>query len=387
MESMIDTGRVMTELDLVLPHPMTRGDIVVSLRNEIIANRLPPGSLLPTRTELIARFDSTSATVQHAIDILRREGFVYAMGRRGTFVSTHPPHLFRFAMVFRGSMTEAHSNRLYQQLCKQAAQDGDEQNPSWRIEIHYGVENHVDNRELKAITSSARARSLAGLILPENPFVTGLAATEIGNIATLPRVTLTSSDTEVMLKWGSVGFGEWSTLTVRHLAEAGCRRVAVLMNHPAHARLEPELSRLLTAHGLRTPPHWFLRAPLNGAICARNIVHLLMSLPPEERPDGLLITNDTLMEDAVAGVVASGVRVPSELRIVSHCNFPWPSPSAVPVTRIGYETRDLMAACLAELAAQQQGAAPGKRVVQATFERGATGERTQETEVTKEDKR
>ena len=343
---------------------------MAALRDEIIANRLPPGASLPPRTELIARLGSTSATVQHAIDILRRDGFVYTNGTRGTFVSPHLPHLCRFAMVFHSSRITAHWNRLYQQFINEASAYNGESNDPRCIEIHFGVENHLDDLALKLLIARTKAHSLAGIIAPESPFETGLARTSLGTAPGLPRVALAGVE-NALEHWGLIQFGPWYETGIRHLAAAGCRRIAILAGHPTPADLENELAGYLRQYGLESRPHWFLTAPLSGPSCARNPIHLLLDANQRERPDGLLITNDTLAEDAIAGVVASGIRVPEQLRIVAHCNFPWPTPSAVPVTRIGYETRNLLTACLDELAAQRQGAAPGKRLVEATFEKGS----------------
>lgn len=347
-------------------------DIVTRMRQDVLSGRCAPGSLLPPRVELIARFGSTSATVQRAIDILRSQGFVRTNGARGTRVTERPPHLYEYAMVFRDGAQGAFRNRLYQMLVGEAARyNGSDEEPR-RIRVYCGVENHVDSPGLNALVAALRAQSLAGVIAPENPQATGLAQTALGEYPALPRVTLTGSHQDTGRRWGHVAFGPWYERGLDTLRECGRQRIAVLSGYPSPAGLEDELGRLIAVRGLETRPYWLLRAPLDGAECARNIMRLLFSGAAGERPDGLLITNDTLVEDAVAGVVAAGIRVPEHLTIVAHCNFPWQVVSAVPVLRIGYETRDLLAACLEELAAQQQGAAPGTRVVQATFEQGAT---------------
>ena len=60
--------------------------------------------------------------------------------------------------------------------------------------------------------------------------------------------------------------------------------------------------------------------------------------------------------------------MPDELEVVAHCNFPCPSPGILPVKRIGYDAREVLAACLAELESQRVGNPPGLRTVQAKFE-------------------
>ena len=74
-----------------------------------------------------------------------------------------------------------------------------------------------------------------------------------------------------------------------------------------------------------------------------------------ERPDALIITDDNLVEYAAAGVIAAGMRVPEELEVVAHCNFPWPTPSVVPVKRLGYEVTRILQACLDSIDLQRSG--------------------------------
>jgi DNA-binding LacI/PurR family transcriptional regulator len=81
--------------------------------------------------------------------------------------------------------------------------------------------------------------------------------------------------------------------------------------------------------------------------------HLLMHSNQTERPDALLITDDNLIEPVTAGLVAAGVRVPDDLEIVAHCNFPWPAPTHLPITRVGYNVRRLLADCIASIDRQR----------------------------------
>ena len=54
--------------------------------------------------------------------------------------------------------------------------------------------------------------------------------------------------------------------------------------------------------------------------------------PAHDRPDALVITDDNLVPAATAGVLAAGRRVPADLEVVAHANFPHVTPSAVPAS-------------------------------------------------------
>ena len=42
----------------------------------------------------------------------------------------------------------------------------------------------------------------------------------------------------------------------------------------------------------------------------------------------------------------AGVKVPDELEVVAHCNFPWSTPSSIPVHRLGFDAREVLRAAL-----------------------------------------
>ena len=48
------------------------------------------------------------------------------------------------------------------------------------------------------------------------------------------------------------------------------------------------------------------------------------------------------VEYATAGFVKAGIQVPGEVEVVAHCNFPWPTPSALPLQRLGYDVRECL---------------------------------------------
>jgi DNA-binding LacI/PurR family transcriptional regulator len=101
---------------------------------------------------------------------------------------------------------------------------------------------------------------------------------------------------------------------------------------------------------------------------ARALAHLMVRRAQSDAPDGLVIADDNLLEYATAGIVDAGVRVPADLEVVAHCNFPWPTPSSLPVRRLGYDVRELLQDCLMSIDEQRQGLAAVERTVQVKFE-------------------
>lgn len=73
-------------------------------------------------------------------------------------------------------------------------------------------------------------------------------------------------------------------------------------------------------------------------------MELLLTGP--DRPDGLIIGDDTLLEYAVNGIFAAGLRVPDDLDIVAYANFPLQRQCTVPAVRIGMNVPQLLTSCI-----------------------------------------
>ncbi|MDW8105243.1 MAG: GntR family transcriptional regulator, partial [Armatimonadota bacterium] len=71
--------------------PVLYKQIYQTLKAEITEGRYPSGSQLPTEVEIMHRFGVSRATVRHALELLRREGWVVRIPAKGTFVRQHDP--------------------------------------------------------------------------------------------------------------------------------------------------------------------------------------------------------------------------------------------------------------------------------------------------------
>lgn len=105
---------------------------------------------------------------------------------------------------------------------------------------------------------------------------------------------------------------------VGRLAAQGCRRIAFLSWAP-HGLQQP-FRDALTECGLDYCPEW-----------ARSDFHPMLSgagweefreiwTACREKPDGLLVTDDVLFDDVRLAISELGIRVPDQLRIVTHAN-------------------------------------------------------------------
>ncbi len=320
------------------------------LRREILDGLLGPGDRLPPRSLLVRRFGVSSVTVQRAMASLLRDGFVVSDGRRGTFVASDPPHLCRYGLVFPerpGRMRWPGYWTALQRVANDLPSTEDHS-----LVVYYGSPSDG----LKALSADVLAHRVAGLIFPVSPYMFGgtpvLDEPGIPRVAVMPETGGVPVDVRVDL--GGTAFLERA---LDRLQAEGCSQIAIItlpgLPRDWFAAWEAGLAR----RQLQTRPYWRLTMALEAAECARDLAHLLMAVPGQ-RPDGLIIADDNLVEHVEAGLIDSGVHVPRDVHIVAHCNFPYPTPSPLPVHRLGYDMRELLRQATLQIDQMRRGQPP-----------------------------
>ena len=72
----------------------------------------------------------------------------------------------------------------------------------------------------------------------------------------------------------------------------------------------------------------------------------------------MIIGDDNLVPAVILGLLDAGIRVPEDISVVAHCNFPGPTPSLLPVTHLGYDSRQLLHLLMESIDLQIQGGTP-----------------------------
>jgi DNA-binding LacI/PurR family transcriptional regulator len=138
---------------------------------------------------------------------------------------------------------------------------------------------------------------------------------------------------------------------------------------PGWAQQQPAFVAACARRRLRAAqPPVLLVAQEQGRGIAQS-VELLLRQERARRPDGLIITDDNLVPAATAGIAAAGGPKAGGVKVIAHTNFPWPTPSAVPVMRLGHSVRALLEKCVALIEQQRRGETPpAMTLVPAVFE-------------------
>jgi len=317
--------------------PVGYRDIVAELRDAILSGKFIAGQRLPTQVELQKRFRTTPVTVQRAIQELAGDGFIRTRGGSGVFVADHPTHLYDYALVFPHDPANPPGiwSRYYAALVNEAAafsQRGDR-----RVMPFYGMDYVPQAPDYPRLVKRVESYRLAGIIFATAPF--RLADTPVLNQPGIPRVAVMSEPTYPNVP--AVWFESYLPKALDRLAARGRKRIALLGNFAANAK---KLQPLLSARNMRMRPSWAMPLYPPAVEGARVFVQLLME--GQERPDALIIGDDNLIEPAVAGLIAAGVRTEEELDVVAHCFFPWAGPTILPMERIGYDARAVLRTCI-----------------------------------------
>lgn len=316
--------------------------IATGLRGRIVSGEFPPGSRLPTRVELQKAFHASPHTIQRALDLLKEQGFVDPKGRQGTFVVEHPPHLSRFALVMPCASAETgiwphfclavHRGAKYLGTCTHC-----------RYNVYDELALDGQGGQIHQLAADLRDDLLAGVVF-------GGSVKAVGRYGLLadpkvPKVALNSF-------WGapdimSVGTDTHSfiELGLDQLCRRGRRRLAVLTSVPGPDASEIEfLLRRAKECGIEVRSCWMHSLSHTHAAWAGSVIESVFGTSGD-RPDALLIASDDLVPHATAALKDAGLRAPEDIDIVGLCHFPWPTPSALPIVRAGFDVLALLRAC------------------------------------------
>lgn len=321
--------------------------ILRALREEVVNGVYPPGGRLPVRADLEKRFHTTPVTIQKVFDLLVGEGFVVAKGRQGTFVAEKPPHLWHYGLVFpyRNRPDRPWSN-FWTALAAEAEQMS--RASGYVLTFSYGNETHQDWEAYWKLEEDVLAHRVAGLIFVSPPLY--LRGSPVLETPGIPRVGVMGEPVPPNVKAVTTG-PDFLDRAIKYLFAQGRRRIAFATVSQMQSYVVASLSK----YGLNVPPYWVQSASLDSPSAIGSAIHLLMVSNPAQRPDGLIVTDDNLVPAATAGLVNAGVRVPEDVKVVGHCNFPYPTPSAVPAMRMGYDIRAVLRACIQQLDSQRRG--------------------------------
>ena len=353
----------------VAARPALRQTAIIShLRGRIVSGELKPGDRLPTRVEIEKFFEASPTTVQRALEQLIADGFVTPAGRRGTFVSEYPPHLYHYALAFPLHADDPNWVRFWTVLA--SAAESHASNRPVKISLYRGIEPGKGGTDRQRLEDDIASGRLAGVIFAADPWpLKGTAALETPG---LPRVAFTGVPGETKVAGVSLGGNAGLLFFEKALDLLASRRRkrAALLTVPGISGVRLQGFRnALVERGLTYQPCWIQTASQAEPHWATHLILLMFRGARAERPDALIIADDNLVEHACAGLLQLGLGVPDDVDVVAHCNFPAPTPPILPVARLGYDIPRVLEKCIGLLNWQRlKEAVPPTTVIAPLFE-------------------
>jgi DNA-binding LacI/PurR family transcriptional regulator len=331
--------------------PVKQHNVLASLRSRIVRGEWKPGDRLPTRSQLEQMYDVSGVTIQRALDQLTADGFVYARGRNGTFVASNLPNRTRYGILFSVARADTWQWRRFWTLLDQQLPIV-ERTRGLQLPAYYGV-RHVEAEDFRRLREDLRAHRLAGLILTSSRCA--VPGTFLTGRAEIPRVLVGQSSLDLGFPQINLNTERWMQRALDRLVEMGRRRIAIVSHGGLADELhyEAKLHRWFKDRGLEFLPCMHQCSDLSFPRAADNLVQLMVRQP--EKVDGLIVTDEHLVEQASAGLITAGARVPDDIAVVAHCNFPCPRSQVLKIIRLGYDANQLLDLCIDLIDRQKEG--------------------------------
>lgn len=311
---------------------------------------------IPTYDQMEVQFSVSRVTVMEAIMRLKADGFLISGGPRGVFVADVLPHIHNIGLVFKDDPESPASWSLFSHYVLQATRSVMKDRPG-KIITYHGVRNSTSNEGYPLLLADLKAHRLGNLLLVHTGGA--LMKTAVMDQKNIARVMIAATQPVPNVPSIYIDPLDFINKSLSHLKQQNVKRVALLVGgdgDPSHASFTAWRERI-AAHGMTTRDRWIQFVSLGHKRWANNITQAVLSAPAELRPDGLIITDDHYVEYATAGVQASQLISSSPLHVIAYSNFPWPTPAAVKVTRMGLDLPALVRQSFKLLDDQREGQA------------------------------
>lgn len=326
-------------------------DMVDTLRKQILSGAWKPSHRLPTRDELLEQYGASRGTLQKAIDQLTQEGFIVSCGKSGTFVAAAPPNLNTIAIVFPadGSRSQAW-DAMWSRFVAQKSFF--EKRFGRKLSFYYLEQEKPVCDEYRQLVEDAANGRLAGVIFPYTPAV-NLVADLARHQVKIVGITGQTDIPGLIPVW--LDYGSFLAKSLDFMAEKHRRRVAMLTNVQLPLDYLDDFKREAGKRQIATDDLWIQGTGLDSfsSFWTVKLVRLMMRGDPDERPDGLIVANENLLDLALEALHREKLVPGHDLDLASQVNFPSERNGYHAIERVGFDIRSMVECCLAALAADK----------------------------------
>ncbi|MBA2479462.1 MAG: substrate-binding domain-containing protein [Planctomycetes bacterium] len=337
--------------------------IAAILRREI-TERMKPGDKLDAESRLAERFEVSILTIREALSALAQEGLLERRHGSGTFVSriedtrqvavlidadiSHPRTSPFFLMVTQRLRAYFKDHGYEARLYVGHAQ------PEGRAPTALTCQEFLDDVARKAIRGVAAVSTL--------PFPGWL-----GQLSRQGVPVVSHGDARFPYNI-DLDYSQLARDAVRRLADGGCRRIAMVAWDPQRGPHVTSFKEAVREVGASTHEEWIRTDlfPVSTGAGWAQFRELWAS--NREKPDGLVVSDDSLFPDVIAAIRDLGIRVPADLQIAAHGNTGAVLRPPFQATRMLANPDAVVAAMGAMLVQLMRGERPESEVVLLPFE-------------------
>jgi GntR family transcriptional regulator of arabinose operon len=323
------------------------------LRREIVSGKYSPGQKLPSEAALVKRFGTSRITVGRAVRDLRQAGLVERRAGSGTYARLPKTGRGGGGLSFGLLIPDLGRTEIFEPICQgmaEAPQAGEHallwghalpgeataalQDQAWQICQQY-IARKVSGVFFAPVDYTPRET-----LGPEDQTNHRIVAA-LQN-ARIPVVLLDRDYVRYPRRSALdlVGIDNWRTsfLATEHLLRAGCRRIAFLSSSLRSASTVEEriagYREALFVHGVPVDTALIQSLPPDGNAGLARLVEGL-------RAEAFVCANDLTAGRLMQSLLARGLRIPEDVRIVGMDDVAYASLLPVPLTTMHQPCREI----------------------------------------------
>jgi len=277
--------------------------VAARLRNDVLSP-LQPGDRLRSEADLARQMRVSVLTLRQALSVLAHEGMIERRHGSGTYITDHRRRKgVAVGTVAFGEQNEnSFQTRLFIRLSERFRDAG------YRCRCYVAPLGFLEGwAELAEDVEYGRIMGAAFVSMNAESIQIPFAERGVPYIAVGPSQQSVQLDAADLVRSG-----------VRHLVSQGCRRIGCLQWMPTRDIFRAALAE----HGLPVVEQWIRRSdsPSVPGSGWRAFREMWSARDDDEKPDGLLVTDDVLFRDVAMAILNSQIDVPGQLKIVTHAN-------------------------------------------------------------------
>ncbi len=316
------------------------------LRERIVSGEFLRGKAIPQRHELLSQYEVSLGAFQRSINALIQEGYLESRGVKGVWVTQHPPHLSRFALV----LPVAASSRMSEDSiwpAIEAAAGEMARKKGIRFEFYLiGNRFALVESEIERLKDDVAKHRLAGAIFFHNSWYLPPLPKEFPMIRFGFSWENQADQRQLRI---DADYLELFRQSRDLLLKNRCSSIATIVVSNLNTPILLDIKKMMvdTPH-VYMPEEWLQGISLSetNRLLVNHLIKLIFRADPAHTPDGLIVMNENLLPTVIESLERQGIIVNRDVKVVSHCNHPASQAPYPGVSYIGFNAFTILEQCI-----------------------------------------